>query len=92
MQIKNKKILITICSLYLFLFNVNLSAEEFDIKAKEINIDRENEVIIGKGSVQAKDSDGKNIFLSDFKLELDDNIFSLADKTSGLLSNKLEDI
>ena len=62
MQIKSKKNLIIICFLSLFLFNLNLSAEEFDIKAKEITVDRENEIIIGEGSVQAKDSEGKIIY------------------------------
>ena len=61
MQIKNKKKLIIICLLCFFLFNLNLNAEEFNIAAKEILIDKENEIIIGKGSVQAVDSGGKRI-------------------------------
>ena len=62
MQIKSKKNLIIILFLNLFLFNLNLSAEEFDIKAKEITVDRENEIIVGEGSVQAIDSEGKIIY------------------------------
>ena len=35
MQIKNRKNLIIICLLNLFLFNLNVNAEEFNISAKE---------------------------------------------------------
>ena len=62
MQIKNRKKLIIICLLSLFLFNLNLSAEEFDISAKEISIDNENQILVGKGSVLAQDSEGKRIY------------------------------
>ena len=62
MQIKNKKNLIIICLLTFFLFNLNLNAEEFDISAKEILIDKENEIVVGKGSVIARDSEGKLIY------------------------------
>ena len=61
MLIKNKKIIIIICLLSFFLFNLNLRAEEFDISAKEILIDKENEIVVGKGSVQVRDSEGKVI-------------------------------
>ena len=57
MLIKNKFIIIIF--LNLFIFNLNLSADEFDITAEEIFIDKENEIVIGKGSVQAVDSEGK---------------------------------
>ena len=62
MQIKNKKNLIKICLLNLLLFNSNVSAEEFNISAKEILIDKENEIVVGKGSVIAHDSEGKFIY------------------------------
>ena len=62
MQIKNRKKLIIICLLSLFLFNLNLSAEEFDISAKEVTIDNENQILVGKGSVLAQDSEGKHIY------------------------------
>ena len=62
MQIKNRKKLIIICLLSLFLFNFNLSAEEFDISAKEITIDNKNQILVGKGSVLAQDSEGKRIY------------------------------
>ena len=59
MQIKNKRKFIFIFFLNLFLFNLTLNAEEFDFIAEEIFIDKENEIVIGKGSVQAIDSEGK---------------------------------
>ena len=62
MQIKNKKKITFIFLLSLFLFNLNLSAEEFNISAKEVTIDNKNKILIGKGSVLAKDSDGKYIY------------------------------
>ena len=61
MQIKNKIILIVICFLNLFTFSLNLYAEEFNISALEITVDKENEIVIGKGSVKAIDSEGKQI-------------------------------
>ncbi len=62
MQIKNKiNFIIIIFTSFLF-FNLNLAADEFDISAKEIIIDKENETIVGKESVQAKDSEGKIIY------------------------------
>jgi len=62
MQIKNRKKLIIICLLSLFIFNLNLSAEEFNISAKEVTLDNENKILVGKGSVLAKDSEGKQIY------------------------------
>ena len=61
MQIKNKIILIIICSLYLFTINSNLRAEEFNISAIEISIDKKNEIVIGRGSVEVTDMEGKLI-------------------------------
>ena len=61
MQTKNRKIFLTLFLLSFFIFNLNLSAEEFDITAKEILIDKENQILVGKGSVQAIDSEGKII-------------------------------
>ena len=45
----------------LFTFSFNLNAEEFDIKAKEILIDKEKEILTGIGSVVAVDSEGRII-------------------------------
>jgi len=61
MQIKNKKKILFISILSLFFFNVNLNAEEFNITAKEILLDKDNEILIGTGSVNALDSEGKSI-------------------------------
>jgi len=62
MQIKNKKKIIIICMLSLLLFNFNLNAEEFNISAKEVTIDNNSQILIGNGSVLAKDSEGKQIY------------------------------
>ena len=59
MLIKDKKKYHIILFLSLFLFNLNLNADEFDISANEILIDKENEILIAKGSVQAIDSGGR---------------------------------
>ena len=64
MQIRNKKKILFISILSLFFFNINLNAEEFNITAKEILLDKENEILVGKGTVEAKDSDG-NIISAD---------------------------
>jgi len=61
MPIKNRKNILFIILLSLFMFNSNLIADEFDITAKEILVDKENETLIGKGSVEAVDSEGKII-------------------------------
>ena len=63
MQIKNNIIfLFIVCVLNLsFLTDSNLWAEEFDIEAKEITVDKQNNIVICKGSVIVKDSDGTTI-------------------------------
>ena len=61
MQIKNKIILIIICALSLSTFNSNLHAEEFNISALEFSIDQKNNIVIGEGSVEVRDSEGKLI-------------------------------
>lgn len=61
MQIKNKIVLIGICFFSIVAFNLNLHAEEFDISAKEIFIDKANDIVVGTGSVEVIDSGGKII-------------------------------
>ena len=39
----------------------NIYAEEFNISAMEIEVDKENNIVIGKGSVEAIDSEGRII-------------------------------
>ena len=69
MQIKNRKNISIILFLSLFVFNLNLCAEEFDITAKEILIDNKNKILVGKGSVQAIDSEGKRIYANKITYE-----------------------
>ena len=64
MQIKNRKKNLLFFFLTFFLFNFSLNAEEFNITAKEVLIDKENSILIGKGSVVAVDSKG-NIIKAD---------------------------
>ena len=61
MRTKNRINFLIVFFLVCFVFNFNLYAEEFNISAKEIFVDKENEILIGKGSVTAKDSEGKVI-------------------------------
>jgi len=61
MQTKNKVNLLILFFLIFFIFDSNLYAEEFNISAKEVFIDKKNEILIGKGSVTAIDSEGKVI-------------------------------
>mgnify|MGYP000318347105 CR=1 FL=1 len=82
MQIKNRKKLIIICLLSLFLFNINLSAEEFDISAKEITIDNKNQILVGKGSVLAQDSEGKRIYANKITYEKSKEFLFLRRKIS----------
>ncbi len=61
MQIKNRIVLSVYILFILIFFNSKINAEEFNINAKEIIMDKENKILIGKGSVQATDSEGKVI-------------------------------
>ena len=61
MRTKNRINFLIVFFLVFFVFNFNLYAEEFNISAKEILFDKENEILIGKGSVTAIDSEGKVI-------------------------------
>ena len=59
MRTKNRMNFTVIFFLIFFAFNFNLNAEEFNITAKEVLIDKENEILVGEGSVIAEDSEGK---------------------------------
>ena len=61
MQTKNKIVLISICFFSLIVFGLNLNAEEFNISAIEISVDKANDIIIGRGSVEVIDSEGRII-------------------------------
>ena len=58
MLIKNKTILAFI---FLLILSSNIQAEEFNISAKEITVDKKNNVFTGKGSVKVTDKEGKII-------------------------------
>jgi LPS-assembly protein len=64
MQIKNRKKFFVIFFIVFNMLNSVANAEEFNIIAKEVLIDKENQILIGKGSVQAQDTEGK-IILAD---------------------------
>ncbi len=61
MLTKNRVKIIAFFLINIFLFNLSVYADEFNITAKEILIDKENEILTGTGSVQAVDSEGKQI-------------------------------
>ena len=61
MQIKNNNKIISFIFFSFFLILNSVYAEEFNITAKEILLDKDNEILTGKGSVQAIDSDGNII-------------------------------
>ena len=61
MQIKNKFLLKVLFFLSLILLNSNVYAEEFNISANEIQIDKENNIVTGIGSVEVIDKEGKII-------------------------------
>ena len=45
----------------IFFFNHNIKADEFNITAEEILIDKDNQTLVGTGNVKAKDNKGKII-------------------------------
>ena len=70
MQIKSSKKLLFIFILFIFSLNNYTAAEEFNISAKEIIVDKDSEILTGKGSVEAIDkpqiigtADSDTIFL-----------------------------
>ena len=62
MQIKNRKNKIIIFFIIFNILNFSVNADEFNISAKEIMIDKENEILVGTDSVKVEDSEGKIIF------------------------------
>ena len=61
MLIKNKIIKIIFFVISILSLNLNIYAEEFNISATEIIVDKENNIVIGKGEVKALDTEGKLI-------------------------------
>ena len=78
MQIKNNLKTLIILFSSLFVFNINLYAEEFNITAEEILLDKENKTLTGKGTVEAIDSDG-NIIIADIIIYKKSEEFLLAE-------------
>ena len=74
MQIKDK-IKLIIFLLGFFLINSSIHAEEFNISAKEILIDKENEILTGIGSVKAIDTEGKTINANKIIYEKIENLY-----------------
>jgi LPS-assembly protein len=62
MQIKSKINFIITFLLIQFFVGLNVYANEFDITAKEIIIDKDNKVLVGVGGVKATDQEGKIIY------------------------------
>ena len=69
MLTKNKIKIIFFCFINLIFLSLNLVADEFNITAKEILIDKEKEILIGKGNVQAIDDEGRLIDADQIKYE-----------------------
>ncbi len=84
MQIKNK---IIILIFILFLQNQNLIADEFNISASEISFDKENNILVGKGSVEVSDNEGK-IIKSDKVTYTKDKEYLLLEGTVSFLDLK----
>jgi len=61
MLMKSKKILLSFIFFSFFLFNLNIKAEEFNISAEKISIDKKNNILYGEGSVVVTDSAGRVI-------------------------------
>ena len=61
MQTKNKFYILILAFLGLTIFNTNIRAEEFDISASEIILDKKKNIVIGKGSVEVIDKEGRII-------------------------------
>ena len=59
MPIKNKVVLVIFCVLSLTMFNFKLFAEEFNISAIKVSVDKTNDIVVGEGQVEVTDSQGK---------------------------------
>ena len=61
MLIKSKVIIIFFYIFHFLIFNSIANSDEFNISAEEISVDKENNTVVGKGSVKVTDSQGKII-------------------------------
>ena len=83
MQIKNKIILLFF--IIFFSSELTLKADEFDISAKEITFDKNNNVVIGKGQVEVTDKEGK-VIKSDKVIYKKENEFLTIEETLNFLT------
>ena len=66
--------------MYNVIFVPNIYAEEFSISALEFSVDKKNNILIGEGSVEAIDSEGKIIKAGKITYEKS-NEFLLAERS-----------
>ena len=105
MQIKNNILIFVFFFVAFFLLSKSIHAEEFDIKASEIEIDKKNNTLTATGSVEARDKIGKvikadKIFYERSKellniegnitiIDVDGNILKTSKATYDKLNNKI---
>ena len=58
MQIRSKIIIILVSILFMCTIISRIHADEFNISALEISVDKENNIVKGKGSVEVTDNTG----------------------------------
>ena len=80
----NKKPLFILLFISLFLFGKNLYADEFNIKAKEILVEKDKEILTAMGSVEATDTEGKIILADKIRNQLKELGIELIDKPNGV--------
>ncbi len=69
MPIKDRNFIKILFFIFLILYNHNVIADEFNISAKEVEIDKSNNILVGKGSVKISDSIGRIINAENVKYE-----------------------
>jgi len=87
MQTEISKKVINILFFIFFFHNCNVSADEFNISAKEIIINKDNQIITGIGNVKAQDADGKVIYADKITYKKS-NEFLLAEGSVKIIDNK----
>ena len=61
MQTKSKIIIIFFYIFNFLIFDSIANSDEFNISAEVISVDKENNIVVGKGSVEVTDAQGKII-------------------------------
>ena len=90
MLIKNKIFVIIILILNCFLFNFNIFAEELNITAGEITFEKDEEMMIAKGSVIIIDSDGNKVSTEKAEYDKIKDQVTTYDKSKVILKNGYE--